>query len=84
MTGIITAFIESELHAAGVMAQDALSAVKNGNVADARECMRKARLCFVTAMLHVRDGQAHNTTDFPEADVLDDQLREIEQLIEVI
>jgi len=56
--------------------------MKNGDVANAREYIRKARLCFVVAMLHLRDGHAYNGTDFPEADILDDRLREIEQLIE--
>ena len=82
MTGVITSFIESEFRSAAVMAQGALSAMKNGNVANARECIRKARLCFVVAMLHLRDGQAHKGMDFPEADILDDRLREIEELIE--
>lgn len=82
MTAIITSFIESEFRSSAVMAQGALSAMKNGNVDNARECIRKARMCFVVAMLHLRDRQAHNGMEFPEADILDDRLREIEQLIE--
>jgi hypothetical protein len=83
VTVIITGFIESEFRSANLMAQDALSAMQNGNVSDARERIRKARLCFVVAMVHLRDGQADNGTAFPEADTLDDRLREIELLIEL-
>jgi hypothetical protein len=83
VTGIITVFIESEFRSASIMAQDALSAITNGNISNARECIRRARLCFVAAMLHLRDRQAQNGIDFPEADTLDDRLREIEQLIEL-
>jgi hypothetical protein len=82
VAGIITSFIESEFQTAALMARDALSAMENGNVSNARECMRRARLCFVAAMLHLRDGEANNGQDFPEADVLDNRLREIERLIE--
>jgi hypothetical protein len=82
VAGIITAFIDSEFRSASVMAQDALSAMNNGNIANARECIRRARLCFVTAMLHLHEGRDHNAVHIPEADVLDDRLREIEQMIE--
>lgn len=74
------AFIESECRAAAEMAQRAVVAAKGGDPAIAREYVKKARLCLMAALLHMRDTPDRNA--HADADRLDDALRSIERLLE--
>jgi tRNA U34 5-carboxymethylaminomethyl modifying GTPase MnmE/TrmE len=77
----IAAFVESELRAGAQLAQRAFSALTSDKPSEARQHVVKARLCFMAALSH-RHEDTRNERASPDADRLDDAVREIERLIE--